>query len=332
MSFHERQRISVRCALAKKVPVYRLQSCIIRELFFTEFAIQGGDIVNFNGSSGESIYGPHFDDENFTLKHVSTGLLSMVNEGQPNTNSSQFIITVNPSTHLDDTNVVFGKVVKGMSVVLEISKVKTEKDRPIEKISIVDCGEIKKGEGWGLEENDGTEDIYTPYPEDWNYSQHVDKLTHKYMETVIRKIKDSGNSYFLNKNYLEACRKYKKALRYYNWMGKQQMSDTFYSSLADLKLALFLNLAAVYLKQEEYRKAIDNCNEALTVNNMSSKALFRRGQAYACTNEYTLGLRDFNQAYEISGNKTILEKIDTLKKKQTAYVNEEKKACQKMFK
>lgn len=94
--------------------------------------IQGGDIVNFNGTSGESIYGPYFDDENFILKHNSAGLLSMVNEGKPHTNSSQFIITVQPSTHLDNTNVVFGKVVKGMGVVLEINNVQTENNIPIE--------------------------------------------------------------------------------------------------------------------------------------------------------------------------------------------------------
>lgn len=94
--------------------------------------IQGGDIVNFNGTSGESIYGPYFDDENFILRHNSAGLLSMVNEGKPHTNSSQFIITVQPSTHLDNTNVVFGKVVRGMGVVLEINNVQTENDIPIE--------------------------------------------------------------------------------------------------------------------------------------------------------------------------------------------------------
>lgn len=94
--------------------------------------IQGGDIVNFNGTSGESIYGPYFDDENFILQHNSAGLLSMVNEGKPHTNSSQFIITVQPSTHLDNTNVVFGNVIKGMGVVLEINNVQTENDIPIE--------------------------------------------------------------------------------------------------------------------------------------------------------------------------------------------------------
>lgn len=97
----------------------------------SQFMIQGGDIVNFNGTSGESIYGPYFNDENFTLKHSTAGLLSMVNEGKSNTNSSQFIITVQPSMHLDNTNVVFGKVVRGMGVVLEINKMQTENDTPL---------------------------------------------------------------------------------------------------------------------------------------------------------------------------------------------------------
>lgn len=97
-----------------------------------QFMIQGGDIVNFNGTSGESIYGPYFEDENFELRHTSAGLLSMVNEGKPNTNSSQFIITCVPCFHLDDTNVVFGKVIKGMGVVLELNNIQTVKDAPVD--------------------------------------------------------------------------------------------------------------------------------------------------------------------------------------------------------
>lgn len=82
------------------------------------------------------------------------------------------------------------------------------------------------------------------------------------MESVIKNIKDSGNDYFAKQNFVDAGRKYKKALRYYVWMSKQQnMSDTFYASLTDLKSILLLNLAAVHLKQEKYNKTIDLCNE-----------------------------------------------------------------------
>lgn len=101
-------------------------------LVLPQFMIQGGDIINFDGTSGESIYGTQFEDENFKLSHTTGGLLSMVNEGYPNSNSSQFVITISASTHLDNTNVVFGKVLKGMGVILEVSQVTTIKDVPLE--------------------------------------------------------------------------------------------------------------------------------------------------------------------------------------------------------
>lgn len=86
------------------------------------------------------------------------------------------------------------------------------------------------------------------------------------MEEVIRKIKNSGNDYFFKKNFVDAARKYKKALRYYRWMSAQQdMPDTLYTSLADLKPILLLNLAAVRLKQNKSREVIDLCNEVSNI-------------------------------------------------------------------
>ena len=56
------------------------------------FMIQGGDLVNYNGTGGESIYGGTFDDEAFLAKHDRPYLMSMANRGK-NTNGSQVHVT-----------------------------------------------------------------------------------------------------------------------------------------------------------------------------------------------------------------------------------------------
>lgn len=48
----------------------------------------------------------------------------------PNTNNSQFYITTVPCTHLDNLNVVFGRVVKGLNVIKELSEIEREDDKP----------------------------------------------------------------------------------------------------------------------------------------------------------------------------------------------------------
>jgi peptidyl-prolyl cis-trans isomerase A (cyclophilin A) len=93
-----------------------------------DFMIQGGD------PAGTGMGGPgyQFEDETKGSPHRfdRPGKLAMANAG-PNTNGSQFFITVAPTTWLTGKHTILGEVVEGQDIVSKITQVaRSRQDRP----------------------------------------------------------------------------------------------------------------------------------------------------------------------------------------------------------
>ncbi|MFA6269971.1 MAG: peptidylprolyl isomerase [Candidatus Paceibacterota bacterium] len=104
------------------------------------FMNQGGDPFSKDDTQmarwGTGGPGYSFNDEITAENKNNTGTISMANSG-PNTNGSQFFINVADNNSLDPKHTVFGKVVKGMDVVMAINSTPTDSnDRPIDSVII----------------------------------------------------------------------------------------------------------------------------------------------------------------------------------------------------
>ena len=124
----------------KSIPFHRI---------IKNFIAQSGDVTRLDGSGGESIYGPKFNDEKAGLaaKFEGKGVLAMANSGK-NSNSSQFFVTLTDDAgvlkKLEGRYVVFGRVVEGFEVLERLNEVGSDdmSGVPKEVVVIKDCGEV----------------------------------------------------------------------------------------------------------------------------------------------------------------------------------------------
>jgi peptidyl-prolyl cis-trans isomerase A (cyclophilin A) len=113
-----------------KTPLY---NGVVFHRVIPGFMIQGGDPTG----TGRGDPGYRFEDE-FQGGHTfdKPGMLAMANAG-PNTNGSQFFITVAPTEYLNGRHTIFGEVVQGYDVAEKIANVPRDRgDRPLTPVTI----------------------------------------------------------------------------------------------------------------------------------------------------------------------------------------------------
>lgn len=122
------------CALAKD----GYYNSVIFHRVIKDFMIQSGD-PSGTGKGGESTWGGFFCDElSDKVDFSQPFMLAMANTEAPDTNGSQFFITVASCEHLNNKHTIFGKVIAGMEVCQNISKVKTvADDKPLRDVTII---------------------------------------------------------------------------------------------------------------------------------------------------------------------------------------------------
>ena len=113
----------------------------IHKIYTDEYLV-GGDFEFGDGTGGESIYGKHFDDENYKLNFEKPYLLAMASDG-PDQNGSKFLITFKELEFLDEHYVIFGEVISGFEVVNKISSLGSGDGNPSKNIIVKKSGLLK---------------------------------------------------------------------------------------------------------------------------------------------------------------------------------------------
>jgi len=304
------------------------------------FMCQGGDFTAGNGTGGESIYGEKFEDEAFPINHTKPFLLSMANAG-PNTNGSQFFITVAATPHLDGKHVVFGEVIKGKSLVRQMEHYPTGSgDVPTSPIVIASCGVLSPDDPSLLESSTPADgDSYEDYPDD----EDKDVQNPEVALEIARAIREVGNKLFKEGKTDLAFQKYQKSIRYLDVHpvlpenSPPELKDSFDALLAPLLLnSALAAIRGEPVSAENASFAVKNTTRALERLQLNTpdqaKALYRRGLANTILKEEELAEKDLLDASKlVPDDKVIAGELAKLRQRKKEKRDKEKKAFKKMF-
>ncbi|XP_031613381.1 peptidyl-prolyl cis-trans isomerase FKBP5 [Oreochromis aureus] len=143
-------------------------------------------------------------------------------------------------------------------------------------------------------------------------------------------VKNKGNQYFKAGRYYQAVIQYQRII---SWLEIEYgTGEVQQKKIQDYILTSHLNLALCFLRLKEFTQAVDNCNKVIELDENNEKALYRRGEARLCRNEFSLALADFQQVLQVnSANRAARAQISICQSKIKEHHEKDKKTYANMF-
>ncbi|KAM9410349.1 peptidyl-prolyl cis-trans isomerase FKBP5 [Pholidichthys leucotaenia] len=143
-------------------------------------------------------------------------------------------------------------------------------------------------------------------------------------------LKSKGNQYFKAGHYYQAVIQYQRIISLLEMeysAGVEQQKR-----IQDNVLTSHLNLALCFLRLKEFSQVVDNCNKAIELDENNEKALYRRGEARLCRNEFNLAMADFQQVLQVNpSNRAAHAQISICQNKIKDHHEQDKKIYANMF-
>jgi FK506-binding protein 4/5 len=149
---------------------------------------------------------------------------------------------------------------------------------------------------------------------------------------VAKKLKDEGNKLFQQSRFNLAKRRYARVTEICDELGDFDQ-ETIDDMKKNLQLPSYLNLAAVALKEKQWKEAIENCDKAVELDPKSVKGLYRRAQAHQGSHDLEAAKKDLTEALSVEpGNGAVQSLLNKVKQEIQQTKEKEKKLYGRLFK
>jgi len=145
-------------------------------------------------------------------------------------------------------------------------------------------------------------------------------------------LKDEGNKLFQQGRFSLAKKRYERVNEVCDYLDSFEKEDIDFVKNS-LQLPSYLNLAAVALKEKNWKQAIENCDKALAIDDKNVKGLYRRAQGYQGYGEFEKARDDLNKVLQIEPNNSTVQALLTKVKQEIVNTKaKEKQLYSRLFK